>query len=130
MGKEGEGIGHLTLLEVMARLPDPRSGHGRRHPLGAILGMAACAMRSQSSRLVMSPWKTDASPPSDLMISSVSSARDSTWSTSRTLAPSRAIRIAAALPLPIPSPLDPAPVMIATLPSSPGRSLCHGMLSC
>ena len=34
------------------------------------------------------PGTTDASPPSDLMISRVSLARSSTWSTSRTLAPS------------------------------------------
>lgn len=40
MGGERENIGELSLLEVLGRLPDPRSGHGRRHPLGAILGLA------------------------------------------------------------------------------------------
>ena len=40
MEQEGERNGGLSLLEVMGRLPDPRSGHGRRHPLGAILGLA------------------------------------------------------------------------------------------
>lgn len=44
MDNERENIGELSLLEVMGRLPDPRSGHGRRHPLGAILGLAVCAM--------------------------------------------------------------------------------------
>ena len=83
-------------------------------------------MRSQSSKLVMSPWKVDASPPSDVIISRVSAARASTWSTSSTFAPSRAIRIAAALPLPMPSPLDPAPVIIATLPSSLGGRSAMG----
>ena len=78
----------------------------------------------------MSPWKVDASPPSDLMISRVSLALSSTWSTSSTLAPSRAIRIAAALPLPMPSPLDPAPVMIATLPQAWGAALPWVYLSC
>ena len=88
-------------------------------------------MRSQSSSLVMSPAIVDASPPSDSIIRSVSLARSSIWSTSSTLAPSRAIRIAAAFPFPIPSPLDPAPVMIATLPSSLGaRSAISPQLSC
>ena len=44
MDNERENIGELSLLEVMGKLPDPRSGHGRRHPLGAILGLAVCAM--------------------------------------------------------------------------------------
>ena len=34
----------LTLLESLATLPDPRSPHGRIHPLPAILGMVALAM--------------------------------------------------------------------------------------
>ena len=60
MGKEGEGIGDLTLLEVMARLPDPRSGHGRRHPLGAILGLAVCAMLCGCRSLyAISQWGRD-----------------------------------------------------------------------
>lgn len=33
-----------TLLDAFARLPDPRSSHGRRHPLPAILALAAAAM--------------------------------------------------------------------------------------
>ena len=49
MGSERENIGGLSLLEVLGRLPDPRSGHGRRHPLGAILGLAVCAMRGARS---------------------------------------------------------------------------------
>ena len=60
MVKEGEGIGDLTLLEVMARLPDPRSGHGRRHPLGAILGLAVCAMLCGCRSLyAISQWGRD-----------------------------------------------------------------------
>lgn len=60
MGKEGERIGDLTLLEVMARLPDPRSGHGRRHPLGAILGLAVCAMLCGCRSLyAISQWGWD-----------------------------------------------------------------------
>jgi DDE_Tnp_1-associated/Transposase DDE domain len=34
----------LSLLEALAQVPDPRSRHGRRHPLPAILGLAALAM--------------------------------------------------------------------------------------
>src|SRR5262245_64825476 len=52
------------------------------------------------------------------MSPAVSSARSFTWSTQRTRAPSRAKRIAAALPFPRPGPREPAPVTIAILPSS------------
>lgn len=34
----------LTLLEALALVPDPRSRHGRKHPLVAVLGLAAVAM--------------------------------------------------------------------------------------
>ena len=60
MEQEGERIGGLTLLEVTGRLPDPRSGHGRRHPLGAILGLAICAMLCGSRSLyAISQWGRD-----------------------------------------------------------------------
>jgi hypothetical protein len=36
----------LSLLEVLAQIPDPRSRHGRRHPLPAILSLAVLAMLS------------------------------------------------------------------------------------
>src|SRR6267378_1161810 len=36
----------LSLLDVLAQVPDPRSRHGRRHPLTAILGLAVLAMLS------------------------------------------------------------------------------------
>lgn len=36
----------LSLLEVLAQVPDPRSRHGRRHPLSAILALAVLAMLS------------------------------------------------------------------------------------
>lgn len=34
----------LTLLDALAELPDPRSRHGRFHPLGPFLGLVALAM--------------------------------------------------------------------------------------
>jgi hypothetical protein len=34
----------LSLLEVLSQIPDPRSRHGRRHPLSAVLGLAVVAM--------------------------------------------------------------------------------------
>ena len=34
----------LTLFDALAALPDPRSPHGRIHPLPAVLGMVALAM--------------------------------------------------------------------------------------
>jgi DDE_Tnp_1-associated/Transposase DDE domain len=36
----------LSLLEVLAQVPDPRSRHGLRHPLSAILSLAVVAMLS------------------------------------------------------------------------------------
>src|SRR5580692_2010500 len=34
----------LSLLQVLSQVPDPRSRHGRRHPLSAILALAVLAM--------------------------------------------------------------------------------------
>lgn len=36
----------LSLLDVLSQVPDPRSRHGRRHPLSAVLGLAVVAMMS------------------------------------------------------------------------------------
>jgi len=36
----------LSLLDALAQVPDPRSRHGRRHPLPAILSLAVLAMLS------------------------------------------------------------------------------------
>lgn len=36
----------VSLLEVLSQVPDPRSRHGRRHPLTAILALAVVAMLS------------------------------------------------------------------------------------
>ena len=41
--KKVESLGP-TLLEALGQVPDPRSRHGRRHPLPAILTLATCAM--------------------------------------------------------------------------------------
>ena len=32
------------LLPFLAQVPDPRSRHGRQHPLPAVLGLACCAI--------------------------------------------------------------------------------------
>ena len=32
------------LLSFLATIPDPRSRHGRRHPLSAILALVCCAI--------------------------------------------------------------------------------------
>ena len=34
------------LLSFLAEIPDPRSRHGRRHPLSAILALVCCAVMS------------------------------------------------------------------------------------
>ena len=73
---------------------------------------------SQSFSDVTSPIKIFPIPPSFSITSKVSSALSTSISQSKILAPSLAIKIAAACPVPAISPLVPAPVTIATLPSS------------
>src|SRR5262245_7106693 len=87
---------------------------------------AACTIASQSALRVTSAAKIAASPPSCVICLAVSSARSSCASTQRTAAPSRAKRMAAALPLPSPGPREPAPATMATLPAR--RSLIASVL--
>src|SRR6266545_3116968 len=93
-----------TLLWRMSTPPQRRS--------------ASATIVRQSSAWVTSAAKAEASPPSPTMVFAVSSARSRAWSTHSTRAPSRAKRMAAALPLPTPGPREPAPVTSATLPFS------------
>ena len=49
-----------TLREMLDRVPDPRSRHGRRHPIGAILALSVCAMLSGARSLyAISQWGRD-----------------------------------------------------------------------
>ena len=60
MTERGSNHAVATLLEVLDALPDPRSVHGRRHPLGAILGLAVCAMLCGARSLyAISQWGRD-----------------------------------------------------------------------
>src|SRR5262249_39743866 len=79
---------------------------------------ASATIASQSALRVTSAAKASASPCSARIKLTVSSARSFCASMQSTRAPSRALRMAAALPLPTPGPLDPAPVTIAILPRS------------
>ena len=45
-----EGLGK-SLLRAFEEVPDPRSAHGRRHPLSAILALSVCAMVSGACSL-------------------------------------------------------------------------------
>lgn len=46
-----------SLLRALAEVPDPRSRHGRRHPLPAILALATVAMLSGARSLyAMAQW--------------------------------------------------------------------------
>ncbi len=92
---------------------------------------AALTIASHSAARVTSAPNTLALPPSSSIICRVCSARSGCRSTSRTLAPSRASTTAVALPVPIPGPgIEPAPVTIATLPSTrPTRSTMTAPLS-
>ena len=52
-------LGH-SLMETFASVPDPRSAHGRRHPLDAILALAVCAMLCGSRSLyAIGQWGRD-----------------------------------------------------------------------
>src|SRR5215510_5743625 len=66
---------------------------------------------------------TKASLPSCLIMACVVSTHSRWVSSSATLAPCRASSTAAARPLPMPSPREPAPVTMATLPASRGMNL-------
>ena len=61
--RNGEGRGEHWRADIAGSdgpVPDPRSGHGRRHPLGAILGLAICAMLCGSRSLyAISQWGRD-----------------------------------------------------------------------
>jgi len=49
-----------SLMEVLSSVPDPRSAHGRRHPVGAILALAVCAMLCGARSLyAISQWGRD-----------------------------------------------------------------------
>ncbi len=53
-----------SLLEALAAIPDPRSVHGRRHPLGAILALAVCAMLCGARSLyAIAQWGRDQGSP-------------------------------------------------------------------
>src|SRR3989449_964372 len=93
-----------TLLWRMSRPP---------HCSTAVWTIAA----HSAARVTSAAWAI-ASPPSARISRALSSARSFTWSAQRTLAPSRAKRMAVALPFPRPGPREPAPVTIAILPAS------------
>src|SRR5262249_29079143 len=49
-----------SLLSFLAAVPDPRSRHGRRHPLTAILGLVCCAiMCGAKSYAAIAQWGHD-----------------------------------------------------------------------
>ena len=59
-GQVTRGQGGPSLMDVLSSLPDPRSAHGRRHPLGAILTLAVCAMLCGARSLyAISQWGRD-----------------------------------------------------------------------
>lgn len=48
------------LVGVLALVPDPRSAHGRRHPIGAVLTLAVCAMLCGARSLgAVAQWGRD-----------------------------------------------------------------------
>lgn len=60
---DGEGMGR-GLLAAFATVPDPRSAHGRRHSLPAILALATAAMLSGARSLyAIAQWGRVQPPP-------------------------------------------------------------------
>lgn len=53
-----------SLAAVLATVPDPRSAHGRRHSVGAILALSVCAMLCGARSLyAIAQWGRDHGPP-------------------------------------------------------------------
>ena len=53
-----------SLLEHLAQLADPRQRRGRRHALGTVLAVAACAVLTGATSLVaIAEWAADAPGP-------------------------------------------------------------------
>jgi hypothetical protein len=53
-----------SLLEHLAQLADPRQRRGRRHALGTVLAVAACAVLAGATSLVaIAEWAADAPGP-------------------------------------------------------------------
>ena len=82
---------------------------------------------------VRSAWCATAVPPSAAIMATVRSASAGSRSTTSTRVPARASRMAAARPLPMPSPAAPPPAMMATLPARPAivlgsRNRCSSCL--
>ena len=65
MRKQKTGAGGVgSLVEVLAAIPDPRSAHGRRHPLGSVLALAVCAMLCGARSLyAIAQWGRDKGSP-------------------------------------------------------------------
>lgn len=63
MDSNGDSQRAGSLLRALAQVPDPRSGHGRRHPLSAILALAVAAMLSGARSLTaVAQWGRDYGP--------------------------------------------------------------------
>jgi hypothetical protein len=83
---------------------------------------AASIIARHCASSVTSAHHGAALPPSAAIIATVRSASARSRSTTSTFVPERANKIAAARPLPIPSPAAPAPVTMAALPAKPAAS--------
>jgi len=58
------GKGGDSLMDVLSSLPDPRSAHGRRHPLGAVLALGVCGMLCGARSLyAIAQWGRDQGAP-------------------------------------------------------------------
>jgi hypothetical protein len=55
------------LVAAFARAPDPRSRHGQRHPLPAVLTVATAAMLAGARRLCCLPARADQRPSNDAL---------------------------------------------------------------
>ena len=56
--------GHCDLLELLAGVPDGRTGQGRDHPVAAVLALAAAAVvAGMKGYTAISGWVADVPPP-------------------------------------------------------------------
>jgi hypothetical protein len=103
----------VLLVELLAGLPDPRARRGRRHPVGALVAVALCAILTGArSFTAIAEWARDAGRPRLRRLGMMRRAADE--ATFRRVL----------------TRLDPAALEKACIPNEVEESVAHGEYRC